>query len=176
LTEFLNTVSRFAVPFIIILIILCGIYKKVNVYTCFLEGAKEGLSISLGILPSIIGLLFAIGMFRASGALGIIINLIEPLTSFFKIPPEILPFALMRPVSGSGSLAMATDIFKTYGPDSFVGRVASVMMGSTETTFYTLAVYFGATKATNTRYTLKCSLLGDMVCLLLSVLVCKAFF
>lgn len=176
MAHFLNAVARFAVPAVITFIIVLGIWKNVNVYSCFLEGAKEGLSISVGILPPIIGLLFAIGMFRASGALEVIINLIKPVTEFLKIPSEILPFALMRPVSGSGSLAMATDIFKTYGTDSFAGRVASVMMGSTETTFYTLAVYFGATKVTDTRYTLKCSVLGDVVSLVLSVLVCKAFF
>lgn len=172
----INTVSVFAVPFVIAGIIVFGLLKNVNVYSAFLDGTKEGLHIGVGILPPVLGLLTALGMFRASGALELIINAIRPITDFIKIPSEIVPFALMRPVSGGASLAMATDIFQTYGTDSLVGRAAAVMMGSTETTFYTLAVYFGATKAMNTRHTLRCALTADVVGIVLSVWVCRWFF
>jgi len=161
---------------IIALIIVYGLLKNLNVYSCFLEGAKEGLQISWGIVPPVVGLLTAIGMLRSSGALELIINAIKPVTELLKIPSEIVPFALMRPVSGSGSLAMATDIFKNYGTDSLAGRAVSVMMGSTETTFYTLAVYFGVTKVTNTRHTVKCALIADTVGIIMSVWVCRLFF
>lgn len=174
--KIINAISAFAVPGVIFFIIVNGLLKNVNVYSAFLEGAKEGIKISWNIVPSVVGLLVAIGMFRESGVLEFIVNIIKPVTDFLKIPGEIIPFALMRPVSGSGSLAMATDIFKTYGTDSLVGRAVSVMMGSTETTFYTLAVYFGATKVSDTRYAMKCSLAGDVAGILLSVWICRVFF
>lgn len=169
-------ISDVAIPLAICAVVLYGIFKKVDVYSEFLEGAKEGLKISAGIIPPIVGLLAAIGMFKSSGAMEFLVKVISPVTSFLKVPTEIIPFAVMRPVSGSGSLAMATDIFKTYGPDSLSGRIAAVMMGSTETTFYTLAVYFGAVKASDTRHTLKCALSADIVGMVLSVWVCRLFF
>lgn len=171
-----NTVSVFAVPVAVAGIIIYGLLKNINVYSSFLEGAKEGLQIGVGIIPPILGLLAAIGMFRASGALELIISAIRPVTDFLRIPSEIVPFALMRPVSGGASLAMATDIFQNYGTDSLAGRAAAVMMGSTETTFYTLAVYFGATRASDTRHTLKCALTADVIGIVLSVWVCRWFF
>lgn len=172
----INTVSSLAVPLAIFGIISFGLVKNTNVYSSFLDGAGEGLRIGVGIIPPVLGLLVAIGMFRASGALDLVIYALKPVTNFLGIPSEIVPFAVMRPVSGSGSLAMATDIFKNYGTDSLSGRAVAVMMGSTETTFYTLAVYFGATKATNTRHTLKCALAGDVVSMILSVWICRWFF
>ena len=171
-----NTISSYAVPIVIFGIISCGLLKNKNVYSSFLSGAKDGLQIGVGIIPPVLGLLVAIGMFRASGALELVIYAFSPITDFLGIPRELVPFAVMRPVSGSGSLAMATDIFKNYGTDTLVGRAVAVMMGSTETTFYTLAVYFGATKATDTRHTLKCALAGDVVSLILSVWICRWFF
>ena len=174
--QIVKIISQCAVPLMIGSIIVFGILKNVNVYTAFLDGAKEGLKIGVNIIPPILALLVALGMFKTSGALEILIKLISPITNFLKIPAEILPFAVMRPVSGGASLAMATDIFKSYGPDSFVGRAVSVMMGSTETTFYTLAVYFGCVKAKNTRHTLKCALFGDVVSLILSIWICRIFF
>ena len=173
---FVNLISNMAVPVSIAGIVIFGLLKKVNVYDVFLEGAKEGMKIGVGIIPPVIGLLAAIGMFRASGAMDFVVWLLRPVTDLIKIPPEIVPFAVMRPVSGSGSLAMATDIFKNFGTDSLSGRAVSVMMGSTETTFYTLAVYFGCTKATNTRHTLKCALSADVVGMVLSVWICRWFF
>lgn len=172
----INCISDLAIPLSVCGIIIYGILKKVNVYSEFIEGAKEGLKISVGIIPPIVGLLAAIGMFKSSGAMDFFVKAISPVTGFLKIPPEIVPFAVMRPVSGSGSLAMANDIFKTCGADSLSGRIAAVMMGSTETTFYTLAVYFGAVKASDTRHALKCALSADIVGIALSVWVCRLFF
>ena len=176
MTDLVNVISVYAVPITIAGIIIFGLLKNVNIYSVFLEGAKEGLHIGVGIIPPVLALLTALGMFRASGALELIISAIKPFTDFLKIPSEIVPFALMRPVSGGASLAMATDIFTNYGVDSFAGRAAAVMMGSTETTFYTLAVYFGASKASDTRHTLRCALTADVVGIILSVWICRWFF
>ncbi|MBR2917058.1 MAG: spore maturation protein [Clostridia bacterium] len=172
----MRIVSIFAVPVMIAGIIIFGLLKRVKVYDCFLEGAKDGLSSAINILPPLVGLVVAISMFRASGIIDIISKALAPLLKLLFLPAEVLPLAILRPVSGSGSIAIITDIFKNCGPDSFAGRVASVMAGSTETTFYTLAVYFGAVNIKNTRHTLKSALLGDMTGIIMSVLVCRLLF
>ena len=174
--DFVKLISNIAVPLSVAGIIVFGLLKRINVYDVFLQGAKEGIKIGVGIIPPVVGLLAAIGMFRASGAMDFVIGFLKPLTDLIRIPPEIVPFAIMRPISGSGSLAMATDIFKNFGTDSLSGRAVSVMMGSTETTFYTLAVYFGCVKASDTRHTLKCALCADIVGIVLSVWICRWFF
>lgn len=168
--------SVFAVPSIVGLIVLYALLKKCEVYSAFTLGAADGLKTAVSIAPQLVGLLVAIKMFSASGAMDMIVKLISPVTDFLHIPGKVVPFALLRPVSGSGSLAMATEIFAKHGTDSFVGRVASVMMGSTETTFYVTAVYFGAAGVKNTRHALACALSADFVSLLLSVFVCHLFF
>ena len=172
----INAISASAVPLTVFAIVTFGIFKGVNVYTVFLEGVKDGLKISVGIVAPILALLMALGMFRASGAMEAVIKLISPITNILNIPSEIVPFAIMRPVSGGASLAMATDIFQNYGTDSLIGRAVSVMMGSTETTFYTLAVYFGCVKVSDTRHTLKCALISDVLGIVLSVWVCRLMF
>ncbi len=169
-------IGDFAIPVMIFIIIAYGVIKKTDVYSDFTSGVKTGIQTSFSILAPLIGLFAAIGAFRASGACDILSNFIKPLCNVLKIPSEIIPFALMRPVSGSGSLAMAQDIFSKYGTDSFQGRAVSVMMGSSETTFYTIAVYFGAVKVVNTRYTVKCALLADICCLFVSLAVCRLWF
>lgn len=171
----IDIVSKAVVPVIIASIILFGLVKRVSVYDCFVDGAKEGLETTVRIVPSLIGLLVAISMLRASGALDLITYLLNPVTTLLHIPREILPLALMRPISGSGSIAIVTDLIKTHGPDSFIGNLASVMMGSTETTFYTLAVYFGAAKVRNSRYTLPAALSADLTGIIVSIFVCKLF-
>lgn len=171
-----SAISSWAMPLMVFGILAFGLYRRVPVYDTFLEGAKEGLKTGVSIIPPILGLLVAIGMLRASGALDLITAAIRPVTDFLHFPPEIVPFALMRPMSGGGSLALATDLFQQHGTDSLIGRAVSVMMGSTETTFYTLAVYFGAVAVKNTRYTVKCALLADIVGILLSVWVCRFVF
>jgi len=168
--------TNYIIPVIIFLIILFGLIKKQNVYECFVEGAKDGMETVVRIVPPLVGLLVAISMLRSSGALDIIIGFISPVTSLIGIPKEIVPLALMRPISGSGSLALLSDILKTNGADSFAGNSASVMMGSTETTFYTLTVYFAATKIKNTRYALPAALISDLAGIIASVIICRLLY
>lgn len=169
-------IASFAVPAMMLLIILYGLYKNVNIYSVFLDGCKDGLKTAFNIIAPMLGIFVAINMFKASGALNIITDFLRPVTNALKFPEEMLPFALMRPVSGSGSLAMATELFKQYGADSFIGRCVSVLMGSSETTFYAITVYFGAIGIKNTRHTLKTSLLADVFAMFLSIAICRIFF
>jgi spore maturation protein B len=172
----MKSISAYAIPAIFLLIIFSGIYKNVKVYDVFIDSAKEGIATVLRIMPSLIGLMVAIGVFRASGALDYIIAALDPITSLLGIPSEALPLALLRPISGSASLALVSDIIKTNGPDSFIGRLVSTMMGSTETIFYTLAVYFGAVGIKNIKYTLAAALIADAVSVFASVWICTVMF
>ena len=174
--EFIKDISRYAVAAIFILIILTGLYRDIKVYDIFVEGAKEGIATVVRIIPPLVGLLVAIGVFRASGALDILIYIVKPLTNLLGIPPEVLPLAILRPLSGSASLALVSDLLKTYGPDSYIGRLASTMMGSTETIFYTLAVYFGSVGIKNIRYTLAAALIADIASVFASGWICRCFF
>lgn len=164
-------ISIFAIPIFITSFILFGLIRKVNVYECFVEGAKSGIESMFGIIAPLVGLMVAISMFRESGALELIADLLSPLLSYVGLPAEVLPLAILRPISGSASLALVADIFKTYGPDSVIGKIASVMMGSTETTFYTIAVYFGAVGIKNTRHTLPAALSADLTGIVLSAII-----
>lgn len=165
----INFISVLIMPAVILLIILYAMLKKAPVFDLFAEGAKDGLKTSVKILPPLAGLLAAISMLRASGFFDALSAVISPITEFIGFPKELVPLALIRPVSGSASLAAVRDILQNYGADSFVGRCASVMMGSTETTFYTLAVYFGCVGITNSRYTVKAALLADLTGIVVSV-------
>ncbi len=164
-------ISTFSVPVLIALFVGMGLFQKVGVYDCFVEGAKDGMQSMVGIIPPLIGLMVAINMFRASGALELLGNLLAPVLNFLSLPADVLPLALLRPISGSASTAIVTDIFQNLGPDSPAGKIASVMMGSTETTFYTVAVYFGAVGVKNSRHTLPAALAADATGILLSILV-----
>ena len=161
-------ISIFAMPIFIALFVLSGMIKKVGVYDCFVDGAKDGLKSMYGIAAPLIGLMVGISMLRESGTLELISSALSPILLKLKIPSEVLPLAILRPISGSASLAVVTDIFRTYGPDSAAGTIASVMMGSTETTFYTIAVYFGAAGIKNTRHTVASALTADITAILLS--------
>lgn len=154
-------------------IVAYGMSKRINVYDCFTEGARDGLESMFGIIAPLVGLMVAISMFRASGALELISRLLKPLTDLIGMPSDVLPLALLRPVSGSGSIALVTDILKNHGPDSLEGKIASVMMGSTETTFYTVAVYFGAVGIKQLRHTVKSALLADFTGMLLAVYIAR---
>lgn len=156
--------------------VLLGWVRRVSVFDSFCEGAKEGLSTTLRVFPSLLGLLVAIGMLRASGAMDALVALLQPVGRWLGIPAEVMPLALMRPVSGSGSLALVSDVFNRYGADSFVGRVASLIMGSSETTFYTVAVYFGSIGVRRTRHTVGASLLSDLCATVLAVAAVRVFF
>ena len=172
----INFLSNLAMPLIILLIVIYGLIQKIKVFDLFLDGAKEGIQILVSIFPTLIGLFVAIGALRSSGILDFIISLLSPILDIFNFPTEIMPLALIRPISGSGSIAVATDIMKTYGVDSNIGLMSAVIMGSTETTVYTIAVYSSSVGIKNTRFVLYASLLADLVGILVSVLAVSIIF
>ena len=141
---------------------VCGMVKKIDVYGALVQGAGEGLGVTVKILPPLVGLLTAVYMLRASGALELAAQALGPVLSWLGIPPETVALLLVRPVSGSAALGVGAELITTYGPDSLIGRTAAVMLGSTETTFYTIAVYFGAAGIVKTRYAVPAALCADM--------------
>lgn len=165
----INYISNIAVPFTILLIIVYGIIEKNKVFDSFLDGAKEGMKIVYNIFPTLLGLFLSINILRESGIIDAIIHFVNPALTLFKIPAEILPLALLRPISGSASMAVATDIMTNYGVDSFIGLIASTIMGSTETTLYTIALYTSAVGIKKTRFVLYAALLADFVGMIISV-------
>lgn len=169
----MQQLGSYVVPAAIFLIILCGVVKRKNVFDLFLSGAKEGIGIAFNILPALVGLMMAIAMFKASGAFDIIVSVLGPVGRALHFPSEIVPLALMRPISGSGALSVFENMLKTYGPDSFIGHVASVLQGSTETTFYTVAVYYGSVNISKTRHTVPAALSADFVGFVMSVVSVK---
>ena len=171
-----NKIGIFVVPVAITIVIGFGFFKKIKVFDIFLNGAKEGLKSTVDIAPSLVGLITAVSMIKASGALDLFTCAVSNIANFFKIPPIVMPLMILRPISGSGSLAFLDTIFSSAGVDSIAGKIASVMMGSTETTFYAIAVYFGAVGIKNTRHTIPAALLADLTGFLVSVLTVKLFF
>lgn len=169
-------ISAWAIPVLLLCIPLLGFFKKVKVYESFVEGAKEGFNVAVRIIPFLVAILVAIGMLRSSGAMKLFVQLVSPLTTLIGMPAEALPVALMRPLSGSGSLGLVTELIKTHGPDSFIGRLASTMYGSTETTFYVLAVYFGSVSIKKTRHAVPVGLIADVCGLLSAVFICRLVF
>lgn len=169
----LNYISTIAMPVIILIIILYGFTEKNKVFDIFMEGAKEGVQIVFNLIPTLIGLFVAVGALRNSGILDAIINIILPILEKVNFPKEIMPLAILRPISGSAAMAVATDIMKNYGVDSKIGKIASVIMGSTETTIYTIAVYTSVVKIKKTRGVLIAALIGDVVGMAVSVWVCN---
>jgi len=169
----LEIISSLLIPLTFLFALIVGVIKKVDIYSAFVNGAKDSLKTALNIFPAIVTLMIAIGIFRTSGLLDFTTGLFSPILNFINVPKEILPIAILRPMSGSGGLAMLTDIIKNYGPDSKIGVMASVICGSTETTFYTVAVYFGSVGITNVRHTVKCALLADLVSIIMGILVCN---
>ncbi|MDH5471862.1 MAG: spore maturation protein [Gammaproteobacteria bacterium] len=164
------------IPLLILFIVSHGLYKKLAVYEEFVDGAKEGFTTAVRIIPYLVAILFAIAMFRASGAMESLINLIEPVFVFFGIPPETLPMAIIRPMTGSGSVAVLADLIETHGDDSLIVKIAATMFGSTETTFYVLAVYFGSINIKKTGYALQAGLIADLVGFIAAVSVCYWYF
>ena len=152
--QFVNYVSSLAMPSIILIIVVYGIVEKIKIFDVFLEGAKDGIEIVISIFPTLIGLFVAIGALRSSGILDFIISIVSPILNKINFPTEIMPLALIRPISGSSAIAVATDIMKNYGVDSKFGLMSAVIMGSTETTFYTIAVYSASVGIKKTRFVL----------------------
>jgi spore maturation protein B len=170
-------VSRYIIPLLLVGIPFYGlIIKKVKVYETFVVGAKDGFTIAIRIIPYLVAILVAIGMFRASGALDLLLNFLSPVLTFIGFPPENLPLALMRPLSGSGSLGLLTDLINQHGPDSLIAKIGATMFGSTETTFYVLAVYFGSAGIRKTRHALAAGLFADAVGVFSAVYICRFFF
>ena len=158
----MDLVLTMLVPLLMLTIALWGLVRKVDLWGSLVEGAGEGLKVTLRIVPPLIALLTAVYMLRASGALELLGELLEPVLSAVGIPVETIGLLLVRPVSGSAALGVGAELIETYGPDSLIGRTAAVMLGSTETTFYTIAVYFGAAKVAKTRYAVPAALCGDI--------------
>ena len=154
--------SDYLIPVLLAGAALYALCRRVDVFSALTTGAGEGLSVVLRILPPLVALLTAVYMLRASGALELLTELLTPVLTFLGIPPETVGLLLIRPVSGSGALAVGSDIMQTYGPDSTIGRTAAVMLGSTETTFYTVAVYYGAAGIRRTRHTIPAALAADI--------------
>ena len=174
--DVIQAISLWAIPVLLVTIPLVGLIRKVKVYDVFVDGAKEGFGVAVNIIPFLVGLLVAIGMFRASGALDMLTAGLSPIMSAIGFPAELFPLAILRTLTGSGSLAFTTDLIKTYGPDSLMGRMAATMYGSSETTFYVLAVYFGAVSIKRTRHAVPAALIGDVVAAIATVAVCAWMF
>lgn len=167
--------TAYIIPAVIAIILAIGLARRVDVFSEFMEGAFENLKTAIEIAPALIALILAVSVFRASGASALLSQALAPFAEKIGFPAECIPLALIRPISGSGALAVYEGILSDYGADSFVGRVASVLQGASETTFYTIAVYFSVTKVRKTRHTLACSLSGDLVCFIMSVLLVRLF-
>lgn len=169
--NFISYISSAAIPIIMIIIIIYGLLEKNKVYDTFVEGAKEGIEIVFNIFPTLIGIFVAVGALRSSGILDLIINAVSPLTNILKIPSEIMPLALIRPISGSASTAVATDIMTNFGVDSKIGLIAATIMGSTETTLYTIAIYTSCVGIKKIRFVLAAALIADFVGMVFSVVL-----
>lgn len=175
-TNLLRAVSDWAIPVMAGGIVLLALLRRVKLYEVFVEGAKEGFNIGVRLIPYLVAILCVIAFFRASGALDFLTGILTPITNLIGMPAEALPMALVRPLSGSGALGIMSEIIKTHGPDSFLGRVVSTMMGSTETTFYVLAVYFGSVGVSKVRHALWAGLIADVAGLISAVWICRWFF
>lgn len=169
-------ISDMLIPLTILGILAYGFLQKVNVYDTFVEGAKDGISIAFKIWPTIVGLMVAIGMLRASGTLDVLSIVVKPFTEAVHIPSPLVPLILMRPISAAGSTGIVLDLFQKFGPDSYIGRVASVMMGCTETVFYTISLYFMSVKIKNTRYAVKGALWATFAGIAASIIICLWIF
>lgn len=169
-------ISNYIVPIFVIFILGYAFIKKIDIYASFLEGAKEGLVTTFNIAPSVIAMVFATNLFLNSNILEIVLVFFKPLFNFLNIPYQILPMALIRPISGTASLAIMNNIFINYGPDSFVGRLASTLQGCTDTTIYVLALYFGSVKINKTKHALKAGLFADFMGIISAFLITKVWF
>jgi spore maturation protein B len=172
----MNTISLWLIPLLIGFILFYGTIKKVPTYEVFVEGGKEGVKIAVQLIPFLVGMIIAISIFRASGALDYMITFMKPFLHVIGVPSEIVPLALIRPISGSAGLSVTTDLIATYGPDSFIGRLASTIQGSTDTTLYILTVYFGAVGIRKMRYALKVGLWADLIGIICSIMFVSMFF
>jgi len=176
LLSWISVISAWSIPIMVAFIPLYAYTRKVPVYESFVEGAKGGFSTAIGIIPHLVGMMVAISVFRSSGALEFFVGWTGPFLQSLGVPSEILPLGLLRPLTGTGSLAYTTELIRAYGPDSMIGRIASTIQGSTDTTLYVLTVYFGAVGIRNGRYALKVGLFSDLVGFIAAIAVCLLVF
>ena len=176
MTDILNYISLWALPALICTVLIVGIIKKVPVYEEFTDGAKDGFKIAVNIIPYLVAIMVAISMLRASGAIEMLANFLAPLLQSWHMPADVLPLTIVRSMSGSAALGVFSDIAANLGPDSYATKLAAIMVGSSETTFYVLAVYFGAVKISKIRYALIVGLLADLVGIIAAVWVCNLMF
>lgn len=174
--EIVNTISLWAIPSLIAFILIYGVVNKIPVYESFVEGAKEGFGTAINIIPHLVGMMVAVSIFRESGALDFLLSIIKPVLQLLHIPTEVAPLAMIRPISGTGALAITSDIMEHYGPDSLIGRMASTMQGSTDTTLYVLTVYFGAVGVRKIRYALKLGLWADLAGAIAAIVIVSIVF
>lgn len=174
--KIMEVISSYSIPLIIVGFVVYGLSRKIKVYEVFTEGAKEGFTTAVRIIPFLVAMLTAIGVFRASGAMGLLASALSPITSKIGMPGEVLPMAFMMPLSGGGAQGIMSDLITTHGANSLIGRMSAVMMGSTETTFYILAVYFGSVAIKKHRHALPVGLLADLAGIITAVLVTRLFF
>lgn len=161
--------TKSIIPIIVIIIITYGMFKGRKVYEWFIEGAKDGLQVCLNIFPYLLAMIIAVNIFREAKLLDILNNMIAPIGGLIGLPKEVIPLVLVKPLSGSGAVGILTDILKTYGPDTTIGLIASVIMGTTETIFYTITVYFGAVQIKKIRHTLWAAILADITAIIAAV-------
>lgn len=171
-----SDLSRWAIPVVLLLVPLIAAARKVNVFETFVEGAEAGFATAVKTIPYLVAMLVAISVFRASGALDYLVQVLTPVLSAVGMPAEVLPHAIMRPMSGGAALGIATDVVKNNGPDSFVGRLVSTMQGSSDTTFYVLTLYFGSVGISRYRYSIISGLTADFTTLIASIYVCHKVF
>ena len=174
--QIMEVLSKLAIPFMIVGIISYGLFKKINVYESFLQGAKGGFTTAIKIIPSFVAMLVAIGVFRASGAMDYLMMGIKPIIEKLNISPELIPMIILRPLSGSGAQGTMSELALSHGPESLIARTAAVMMGSSETTFYVLAVYFASINIKKQRHALSAGLLADLAGLISAIYIAKIFF
>lgn len=172
----MNILSKIVIPLFVFFIVFYGFIKKVNLYDSFLEGAKEGLHISVNIFPNVLAMVFAINIFLDSNFVYEILRVFEGFLMKVNIPLDILPMAILRPISGTATLAIMNDIFMGYGPDSYAGRLASVLQGCTDTTIYVLALYFGSIGVKKIRYSLVVGLIADLIGITIAFILTAIFF
>ncbi len=168
--------GNYLLPIVVFLIIFVALYKKVPLFDVFIEGAKEGILLGFQVFPCLLGMIFGINLLLRSNIVTDFFKLFSPFFSYFHFPREILPLAIIRPISGNASFAMMIDIFKNYGVDSYLGRIAAVMQGATDTTIYVISLYFGSIGIKNIRYALKAGLFADFITLIVSILLISFFF
>lgn len=172
----MNTFSKLVIPLFVVFVIFYGFIKKVNLYDSFLEGAKDGLSISFSIFPNVMAMVFAINIFLDSNFVYEVLSIFKLLLNYINIPLDILPMAILRPISGTATLAIMNDIFTNFGPDSYAGRLASVLQGCTDTTIYVLALYFGSVGVKKIRYSLGVGLIADLIGIVVAFILTALFF